>query len=106
MVVHILLRKLRQHLSVVEAENRYLRAIITQHEATIKRQNETIRRQEATIQHLQVPLKRYADAKSSKPPKFGLTYSSQRNEPPHPTQPKRKGKEKITEVCRTQAEKR
>jgi len=41
MVVHILLRKLEQCLGIVEAENRYLRAIITQRETTIKRQAQT-----------------------------------------------------------------
>jgi hypothetical protein len=54
------IKRLEQRLNQVEAENAQLKE---------------------TIKQLQETLKQYADAKSSKPPKFGLNYSSQRNEP-------------------------
>ena len=40
--------------------------------------------------HLKETLKQYAESKASKPPKFCLNYSSQRNEPPDSKQAKRK----------------
>jgi len=62
MVVALLLRKIEQlehRVNEVEAEN-----------VALKIENT----------HLKETLKQYADGKSSKPPKFGLNYSSQRNE--------------------------
>ena len=83
MDVSILLRKieqLEQELTEVKVEN--------------ARKDDTIRQQASTIQQLQDTLKQYADVKASKPLKFGLNYSSQRNEPPDPKQARRKKKNK------------
>ena len=70
------IQRLEQRLHKVEAEN--------------AQQAETIRRQAETIKQLQATIQQYAEAKSSKKPKFGLNYSSQRNEPKE--KPKRKQK--------------
>ena len=43
---------------------------------------------------LKETLRQYADVKASRPPKFGLNYSSQRNEPPDPAQKRRQKKNK------------
>jgi len=78
MEVSILLRKieqLEQRLNEVEAEN-----------VALKIENT----------HLKETLKHYADGKSSKPPKFGLNYSSQRNEPPDPAEKKQKKKKQAS----------
>ena len=67
---------------------------VTEVESENAQKDEIIRCQADTINQLQDTLKQYADGKASKPPKFGLNYSSQRNEPPDPTQAKRKKKNK------------
>ena len=77
------IQRLEQRLNEVVAENIQLKD-------TVKRQAETIQQQAAKILQLEATLQHYAEAKSSKPPKFGLNYSSQRNEPKE--KPKRKQK--------------
>ena len=74
------IEQLERHLDEVKAEN--------------ARKDETIRAQSVTIKQLQATLKQYADGKASKPPKFGLNYSSQRNEPPARAEKQRKKKKK------------
>ena len=76
MDVSILLRKieqLEQRVNDLESEN-----------AALKIENTLLKE----------TLKQYADGKASKPPKFGLNYSSHRNEPPDPAQKRRKKKNK------------
>ena len=83
MEVTILLRKieqLEQRVNELESEN--------------ARKDETIRQRDASIRQLHDTLEQYAAGKASKPPKFGLNYSSQRNEPPDPAEKKRKKKQK------------
>jgi hypothetical protein len=77
------IKRLEQRLHQVELENAQLKE-------TVQQQEEIIQQQAATILQLQATLKQYADAKSSKPPKFGLNYSSQRNEPNDKTKRKKK----------------
>jgi hypothetical protein len=76
----LLLRRfelLERQFNEVKAENAQLKIENAQHVATIKQLEET--------------LKHYADGTLSKKPKFGLNYSSERNEPPDT---KKKGKQK------------
>jgi hypothetical protein len=70
--------RLRVENEQVRVENEQLRVENAQQAETIKEQGET--------------LKHYADAQASKNPKYGLNYSSQRNEPQGPAQKKKKKK--------------
>ena len=80
-------QELKQQFDAVTVENAQLKITISEQSKTIAEQNETIR-------HLRATLEQYADRKSSKPPKFGLNYSSQRNEPPASGEQKKQQKQR------------
>lgn len=68
------LKRLERRLNELEDENRRLR----EENAQLKKENATLK---AKVAELEETLKQYADAAAAKKPKFGLNYSSQRNEP-------------------------
>ena len=70
--------RLEKRLAALEDENRRLREIEVKYEELVKENGQ-----------LKETLKQYADAAASKKPKFGLNYSSERNEPKDKSQRKR-----------------
>ena len=78
------------HIQRLEQRCNTLEATVTRQDKIIRQQAETIKQQAAKILQLEATLQQYAEAKSSKKPKFGLNYSSQRNEPKEKTKRKQK----------------
>ena len=69
------LDRLERRIKALESENEALR----NENAQLKNENAQLKKENAELKET---IKRYADAKAAKKPKFPLNYSSERNEPP------------------------